>query len=59
MEARHRMTSAVFLERAHRNGFPAAPEFREWQESLDALTRWKEKQAEYERLLGIMKISGP
>jgi hypothetical protein len=51
------MTTAAFLDQAHRGELPAIPDFKEWQEGIEALRRWKEKGVEYERLLGIMKIS--
>jgi len=57
MEKRHNMTTAAFLDRARQEELPATPDFKEWHESVEALQRWKDKRIEYERLLGIMKIS--
>jgi len=57
MEARHGMTTTAFLARACLNELPATADFNEWHEGIEALRRWKEKRVEYERLLGIMKIS--
>ena len=59
IEARHNMTTTAFLDRSRRGELSAIPDFKEWHESIEALRRWKEKQVEYERLLGIMKISAP
>jgi hypothetical protein len=57
MEQRHNMTTAVFLDRARLGDLPAALDFKEWQGHADALQRWQETRDEYERLLGVMKIS--
>jgi hypothetical protein len=57
LEARHTMTTEVFLERARQDELPAAANFKDWHEGIEALGRWKEKLVEYERLLGVMKIS--
>jgi hypothetical protein len=57
MEARHGMTTTAFLDRARQGGLSATPDFKEWHEGSEALQRWKAARAEYERLLGIMKIS--
>ena len=57
MEARYHMTTAAFQDRARLHQLPAISEFREWHEHIEALRRWKETREEYERLLGIMKIS--
>ncbi len=57
MEALHGMTTEAFLDRARRDKLPAADNFKDWHEGIEALGRWKEKLAEYERLLGLMKIS--
>jgi two-component SAPR family response regulator len=57
MEERHGMTTAVFLERKRLNELTENPDFKEWHEGIEALRRWSETRDEYERLLGIMKIS--
>ena len=53
------MTTPAFQDRSRRGELSAIPDFKEWHESIEALRRWKEKRVEYERLLGIMKISAP
>ena len=57
MEARHGMTTAVFLDPARLGELPATHDVRAWQEGVEGLRRWKQRQVEYERLLGVMKIS--
>jgi len=56
-EARHGMTTTAFLDRARRGELPANLDLKGWQEGIEALRRWSEKQVEYERLLNVMKIS--
>ena len=56
MEARHGMTTAVFLDRWHQGKLSASREFTEWQDGVEGLRRWSDARNEYERLLGIMKI---
>jgi hypothetical protein len=57
MEKRHGITTSAFLDRSRLSDLPTIPDFKEWLENIEALRRWKETRAEYERLLGIMKIS--
>jgi hypothetical protein len=57
MEERHGMTTAAFLDRARRGELPENPDLKDWHEGIEALQRWSEKKVEYERLLGVMKIS--
>ena len=57
LEARHGMTTAAFLGRMHQGEVPANLDHKDWHDSIEALRRWSEKRVEYERLLGVMKIS--
>ena len=57
MEARHNMTTAVFIDRNSRGDLPTPRDFTGWMDGVEALRNWSARRDEYERLLGIMKIS--
>jgi hypothetical protein len=57
MEARHSMTTVMFMDRNHRGDLPTTRDFTAWREGVDGLRHWSATKDEYERLLGIMKIS--
>jgi len=57
MEARHGMTTTVFKDRDRQGDIPATRDFTVWRDGVEALQRWNARRDEYERLLGIMKIS--
>lgn len=57
MEMLHGMTTATFMDRKRLGELPPIPDFKKWQETVEALQHWSATRDEYERLLDIMKIS--
>ena len=57
METRHGMTTAVFMDLSSIGRLPPSLDFSDWRKSVEALQHWSATRDEYERLLGVMKIS--
>ncbi len=57
LEARHGMTTELFVEHSRNERLAAAAGGSEWQQAFDAWQRWSAARDEYGRLLKQMQIS--
>lgn len=57
LEARHGMTTELFVEHSRNGRLAAAADGSEWQQAFDAWQRWSAARDEYGRLLGAMRQS--